>query len=102
MKKSGVTPDAITYNTFVASYAADAMFVEAVDVVQYMIKQGCRPNESTYNAIVDWYCKLNRRGEAIKFIANVRQLDPHIRKGEESRLSDRIAKVDQLRERKSF
>ncbi|KAE8716733.1 hypothetical protein F3Y22_tig00110109pilonHSYRG00088 [Hibiscus syriacus] len=44
--------------TFVASYASDSMFEEAIDVVRFMIKHGCKPNQNTYNSIVDGYCKL--------------------------------------------
>ncbi|KAM1349154.1 hypothetical protein ACFX2F_003257 [Malus domestica] len=61
MRDAGISPDVITYNTFVASYAADSLFEEAIDVVCYMIKNGCKPNQNTYNSIVDWYCKHNRR-----------------------------------------
>ncbi|GFY89533.1 pentatricopeptide repeat (PPR) superfamily protein [Actinidia rufa] len=84
MTESGIVPSVVTYNTFVASYAAEAMFVEAIDVVRYMVKHGCKPNQSTYNCIVDGYCKLNRRDEAMMFVNNLRQLDPHVSKDEES------------------
>ncbi|KAK4848785.1 hypothetical protein QYF36_017304 [Acer negundo] len=80
MRDSGLVPNVITYNTFVASYAANSLFVEAVDVVRYMIKQGCKPNQNTYNSIVDGYCKLNRRDEGIMFVDNLCKLDPHASK----------------------
>ncbi|XVE49288.1 hypothetical protein DITRI_Ditri01bG0071100 [Diplodiscus trichospermus] len=38
--------NAITYNTFVASYAADSMFERVVDVVRYVIKHCCKPNQN--------------------------------------------------------
>ncbi|KAE8686450.1 Pentatricopeptide repeat-containing protein [Hibiscus syriacus] len=86
----GLVPDVITYNTFVASYASDSMFEEAIGVVRYMIKHGCKPNQNTYNSIVDGYCKLNRRDETRTFINSLQKLDPHISKDEEIRLSERI------------
>ncbi|KAM1345448.1 hypothetical protein ACFX13_035624 [Malus domestica] len=90
MRDAGISPDVITYNTFVASYAADSLFEEAIDVVRYMIKNGCKPNQNTYNSIVDWYCKHNRRDDGVQFVNNLCNLNPHISEGEESRLLDRI------------
>ncbi|XP_050210386.1 pentatricopeptide repeat-containing protein At5g02860 [Mercurialis annua] len=92
MKDNGIVPDVITYNTFVATYAADSLFEEAIDVVKYMMKNGCKRNQNTYNSIVDGYCKHNRRADAITFVSSINELDPHVSKEEESRLSDRIAK----------
>lgn len=92
IKDSGLVPDVITYNTFVASYAADSMFEEAIDVVKYMIKNGCKRNQNTYNSIVDGYCKHNRRADASTFVSSLRELDPHVSKEEECRLTERIMK----------
>ncbi|KAF2320957.1 hypothetical protein GH714_032212 [Hevea brasiliensis] len=85
MRDSGLVPDVITYNTFVASYAADSMFEEAIDVVKYMIKNGCKRNQNTYNSIVDGYCKHNRRADASMFVSSLHELDPHVSKEEECR-----------------
>ncbi|KAI3851468.1 hypothetical protein MKW92_040921 [Papaver armeniacum] len=93
LTNSGLSPD--TYNSFVSCYAAHSMFAEAIDVIQYMIKHGRRPNQTTYNSIIDWYCKLGRKDEATTFVTNLRKLDPHVASGEESRLSARI-KAKQL------
>ncbi|KOM49089.1 hypothetical protein LR48_Vigan07g279300 [Vigna angularis] len=93
MKDSTLIPDVVTYNTFIATYAGDSMFAEAIDVVRYMIKQGCKPDQNTYNSIVDWYCKLNRRDEANSFVKSLRNLDPHVSKEEENRLLERIVKM---------
>ncbi|KAM2258284.1 hypothetical protein ACFX1S_003377 [Malus domestica] len=75
----GYTPSLTTYNSMMYMYSrsedyekseqflgeiiekADSLFEEAIDVVCYMIKNGCKPNQNTYNSIVDWYCKHNRR-----------------------------------------
>ncbi|KAI3943914.1 hypothetical protein MKW92_025837 [Papaver armeniacum] len=85
LTNSGLSPDLITYNSFVSCYAAHSMFAEAIDVIQYMIKHGRRPNQTTYNSIIDCY----------HFVTNLRKLDPHVASGEESRLSARI-KAKQL------
>jgi pentatricopeptide repeat protein len=92
MRESGLVPDVITYNTFVASYAADSMFEDAIDVVRYMIKHGCKPNQNTYNSVVDGYCKHNHRDDAIMFISSLHELDPHISREEKCRLSERLTK----------
>ncbi|OIV92593.1 hypothetical protein TanjilG_07584 [Lupinus angustifolius] len=89
---AALVPDVVTYNTFIATYAADSMFVEAIDVVRYMIKQGCKPNQTTFNSIIDWYCKLNRQDEAKYFVKSLGDIGPHVSKEEESRLLERIAK----------
>lgn len=92
LKVAGLSPNIITFNTFVDSYALHSMFVEAVDVVQYMIKHGYRPNESMYCSIVDGYCKQGRKAKAYAFIQNLRKIDSHITE-EEYWLSKRIPKV---------
>lgn len=92
MKDSALVPNVVTYNTFVATYAADSMFVEAIDVIRYMIKQGCRPDQNTYNSIIDWYCKHNRQDEANSFVKNLGNIDPHVSKEEKSRLLKRMAR----------
>ncbi|KAE8730412.1 hypothetical protein F3Y22_tig00003041pilonHSYRG01497 [Hibiscus syriacus] len=60
MNESGYSPSLTNYNSLMYIYAADSMFEEAIDV-QFVIKHGCKPNQNTYNSIVDGYCKLNRR-----------------------------------------
>ncbi|KAI3914093.1 hypothetical protein MKW92_052202 [Papaver armeniacum] len=86
LTNSGLSPDLITYNSFVSCHRC---------YIQYMIKHGRRPNQTTYNSIIDWYCKLGRKDEATTFVTNLRKLDPHVASGEESQLSARI-KAKQL------
>ncbi|KAJ8773511.1 hypothetical protein K2173_005757 [Erythroxylum novogranatense] len=78
---SGLVPDVITYKTF-----------ESIDVVRFMIKHECKPNQNTYNSIVDGYCKHNCQNDARMFVSSLRELDPHVANEEESRLLDLIRK----------
>jgi len=94
MKKSGLAPNIVTYNTFVASYSSLEMFGEAMDVLEYMKKQKCKPNERTYNAIEDGICKVGRFYEATIFAYNIKKSNQFFHRKEEARLVKRIRCVD--------
>lgn len=75
MTDKGIRPCIVTYNTFVAGFAARGMFSEVSELISYMIQHECRPNELTYKTIVDGYCKAKRYQEAMDFVLNIREKD---------------------------
>ena len=75
MTTRGIRPCIFTYNTFVAGYAAQAMFTEIDDVIGYMIQHNCRPNELTYKIVVDGYCKARRYKEAMDIVSKIKEID---------------------------
>ena len=75
MTSKGIRPCSVTYNTFVAGFAAQGLFSEVNDVISYMIEHNCRPNMLTYKTIVDGYCRAKKYQEALEFVGNIRKLD---------------------------
>jgi pentatricopeptide repeat protein len=93
MKCSGVKPDIVTYNIFIKSYVANSMFQEAIDLVCYMVAQGCKPNERTFDSILQGYCRHGRIADAKSFLSNLPQLYPGVSKQEKHRLLELLAKL---------
>ncbi|CAH2080649.1 unnamed protein product [Thlaspi arvense] len=75
MTTRGIRPCIVTFNTFVAGYAARGLFNEVDDVISYMIQHNCRPNELTYKTVVDGYCKAKKYREAMDFVSRIREMD---------------------------
>jgi pentatricopeptide repeat protein len=88
MKCSGVKPDIVTYNIFIKSYVANSMFEEAI-----MVAQGCKPNERTFDSILQGYCRHGRIADAKSFLSNLPQLYPGVSKQEKHRLLELLAKL---------
>jgi pentatricopeptide repeat protein len=68
------------------------MFEEAIDLVRYLVAQGCKPNEKTFNSILQGYCRHGRMVEAKSFLTNLPKIYPGISKEEKHRLLELLAK----------
>lgn len=75
MTVRGVRPCIVTYNTFIAGYAARGMFAEIDDVIEYMFQHDYRPNELTCKIIVDGFSKAGKYEEAMEFLSKIKELD---------------------------
>jgi pentatricopeptide repeat domain-containing protein 1 len=63
---------------------------EIDEVLSYMTKHDCRPNELTYKIVVDGYCKAKKFKEAMDFVSTITDIDDSFDYQSMRRLSSRV------------
>ncbi|RVW41771.1 Pentatricopeptide repeat-containing protein, chloroplastic [Vitis vinifera] len=65
VRRSGIQPDIITYNTLISACSRESNLEEAVKVYNDMVAHRCQPDLWTYNAMISVYgrCGMSREAE---------------------------------------
>ncbi|KAG0473420.1 hypothetical protein HPP92_015277 [Vanilla planifolia] len=73
MKRKGISPDVVAYNTVIQAAGQCDGADRAIRLYREMLDSGCRPNVVTFNTIVKLLCVEGKLGEGYAFLEKMRK-----------------------------